>query len=96
MMKIEFFFCTLLAALLVSAGCASAEETSKQRQVASIVADLYPDANTVPPPSSQVAELKVPFRIGVAFVPDNSNAEFPLSEKERINLASSVSDAFSG
>ena len=47
-----------------------------------------------PQVSDKVAEIKVPFRVGVAFVPDNTNAEFRLPETDRIVLAGKVGEAF--
>ncbi len=94
-MKSKLVMVWLILATIVT-GCASVEKTSRQSQVASVMAYLFPNSGKVPPPSTQVAELKVPFRIGVAFVPDNSNPEFRLPEKERISLATQVREAFSG
>lgn len=78
------------------AGCAGMQKESKQRQVASMLAYLFPGSSEPPPPSDAVAVLNVPFRIGVAFVPDNStDPQFRLSEADRLNLAGKVRDAFS-
>jgi len=83
-----------LFALSIS-GCASMESGSRQRQVASMLAFLFPGTDQPPPPSDAVAVLNVPFRIGVAFVPDNADPAFRLSENERLRLAGLVRDAFS-
>jgi rhombotail lipoprotein len=89
------FFVPALAATAVLAGCASANKSNKQRQVASVLTFLFPDSKDgAPPVSTQVAVIKVPFRIGVAFVPDTTQAEFRLSETERQQLATRVRDAF--
>jgi len=84
--------CALLLAAL--AGCASLDPTTRQRQVASVLAYLFPGAERTPVAAQGVAELKVPFRIGVAFVPDTGPAPFRLPETERIALAGRVRDAF--
>ena len=76
------------------AGCASMNQANKQRQVASVLSFLFPGKEDPPAPSSQVAVLNVPFRIGVAFVPDNTRADMRLSETERQQLATKVRDAF--
>lgn len=76
------------------AGCASMNQANKQRQVASVLSFLFPGKEEPPAPSSQVAVLNVPFRIGVAFVPDTAKAEMRLPETERQRLASTVRDAF--
>lgn len=86
----------LLAACAVLAACASVEPSTKQRQVASVLTFLFPGSEQPPPPSEQVAVLNVPFRIGVAFVPDNADATFRLSETDRLKLAGQVRDAFAG
>ncbi len=84
----------LLAALLSS--CASLETSTKQRQVASVLAYLFPGSDPLPPNPDLVAELKVPFRLGIAFVPDNADPQFRLPENDRMKLAGQVRDAFAG
>ena len=87
----------LLLALLLGlfGGCASMDTAARQRQVGSVVAYLFPGSETPSIVADTVAELKVPFRIGVAFVPDTASPEFRLPENDRIKLASQVSEAFS-
>lgn len=75
-------------------GCASMDASTKQRQVASMLGFLYPNREQPPAPSDRVAVLKVPFRVGVAFVPDNGNPQFRLSETDRLRLADQVRAAF--
>lgn len=77
-------------------GCASMDKDNKQRQVASVLSFLFPGKQEPGPASDRVAEIKVPFRIGVAFVPDTAPAEFRLAETERQILAGRVRDAFAG
>jgi len=83
-----------LALGLGLSGCASMETSTKQRQVASVLSFLFPGADQPPPASDKVAMLNVPFRIGVAFVPDQADAKFRLSETDRLKLAGQVRDAF--
>lgn len=78
----------------VLAGCAAMDKSNRQRQVASVLSFLFPDKQEPPPPSQQVAEIRVPFRIGVAFVPDTGAPDTRLSEAERQVLAGKVRDAF--
>ena len=80
--------------VLLGGGCASMQKSTKQRQVASVLSYLYPGKEEVPPVSDAVAVIKVPFRIGVAFVPDSYEPEFRLAENERLALANKVRDAF--
>ncbi len=83
------------AAALALAGCSSMDGTTKSRQqVASLISFLFPGSSAPPAGSTQVAVLKVPFRIGIAFVPDNSVPAFRLSEADRQRLAGQVRDAF--
>jgi rhombotail lipoprotein len=86
----------LLSACATLAACASMEASTRQRQVASVLTFLFPGKDQPPPPSDQVAVLNVPFRIGVAFVPDQADASFRLSETDRLKLAGQVRDAFAG
>ncbi len=74
--------------------CAGMQQESKQRHVASVLKFLYPGSDTPEPPSQKLAEIHVPFRIGVAFVPDELGSASRLSEPERQALASRVRDAF--
>lgn len=86
----------VVAVLLVVglAGCAGMEKGSRERQVASMLAYLFPGAAEPPTQPDAVAVINVPFRIGVAFVPDNASPEFRLSEADRLKLAGQVRDAF--
>ena len=84
----------VLAAALALAACAATDKSNKQRQVASVISFLYPGSQEVPPVPDAIAVLKVPFRIGVAFVPDTADPNFRLPESERLRLAGLVRDAF--
>lgn len=95
MRKMGGLLAVVMVALLVGA-CASMEKTTKQRQVASVLAYLFPGAEQTPPIPDRVAELKVPFRLGVAFVPDSADPQFRLPESERLKLAGEVRSAFAG
>ena len=85
--------CILMVTLL--SGCASLDESNKQRQVASVLSYLYPGEEIAPEKTDKIAEIKVPFRIGVAFVPDTASPEFRLPESDRLKLADMVRDSFS-
>lgn len=91
-------FISILLALVVAlvfGGCASMDNSTKQRQVSSVLSYLFPGSDKGPPaPSNAVAVLDVPFRIGVAFVPDNTPPQFRLPESERMRLAGKVTEAF--
>lgn len=90
-------FPTLFATIiLLLGGCASMEQSSRQRQVASVLSYLYPETGNVPTAPESTAELHVPFRIGVAFVPDNTPPQFRLPESDRLKLSEKVRAAFTG
>ena len=82
--------------VLTLSACASMQGSSRQRQVASVLSYLFPGKEAAPPEAEKVAEIKVPFRIGVAFVPDSAAPQFRLPESDRLNLAGQVRDAFKG
>ena len=91
--------CLLFLALVLTAvgtiSCASMDKSSRQRQVASMLSYLFPGADQPPAASEAVAVLNVPFRIGIAFVPDTAEPAFRLPESDRLRLAGQVRDAFS-
>lgn len=93
MSKLISILMAAVAAVTLGA-CASMEKDARQRQVASVLEYLFSDSNHVPTSSDAVAELRVPFRIGIAFVPDNANPQFRLPESDRQKLATKVRDAF--
>lgn len=82
----------LVGLLLVA--CASIESSSKQHHVASVLAYLFPGKEATPVISDAVAEIQVPFRLGVAFVPDQEGSVFRLPETDRLKLATEVSKSF--
>lgn len=82
------------ASLAALAGCASIDSKTQQRQVASLIGYLFPGKDMPAEASTAKAVIKVPFRIGVAFVPDNGSPEFRLSETDRLRLAGQVREAF--
>lgn len=83
-----------LPALL--AACASMDKDARQRQVASLIGFLFPGAGKPDPANEAVAVLKIPLRVGVAFVPDTASPELRLAEFERLRLSGLVREAFAG
>ncbi len=75
-------------------------ERADQREVASLLSYLYPGKEPPTAAPQAVTELKVPFRVGIAFVPDSTPATgqsgFNLPETERRQLADRVREAFKG
>ena len=88
-------FIAVCAVALAVAGCAGMSKESRQRQQASMLSYLFPGSSEPPAASEAVAVINVPFKIGVAFVPDNADPQFRLSEADRLNLAGQVRNAFS-
>jgi rhombotail lipoprotein len=71
------------------------KQDGRQQQAASLIEFLYP-GKAAPPSVSvmNVAEIKPPLRIGLAFVPDNADVRFRITETERVALLEHVREAF--
>jgi rhombotail lipoprotein len=83
---------------LALGACAQMDNGNQQHQVASMLSFLFPKAQEQAAATGlpgQVSVIKVPFRIGVAFVPDTSGPQHRLAETDRLKLAAQVRDAFS-
>jgi rhombotail lipoprotein len=87
-------FRTLLCAvaLLLLAGCASMFAPRSVHQAGSVVDYLYPDAREAPNLQPSVTRLRLPVRVGIAFVPGGA-ASGP-SDLERQQLLERVKGAF--
>lgn len=72
------------------------QQRGEQRQVASLLNFLFPGKEPPTAAPERVTELRVPFRVGIAFVPDSMASPFALPETERRNLAERVREAFKG
>lgn len=88
-------FKTLLCALalLLLGGCASMFAPRSVHQAGSVVDYLYPDAREAPALQPSVTRLRLPARVGIAFVPGGA-AGGP-SDLERQQLLERVKAAFS-
>lgn len=82
---------TLLASL---AGCASWVATMGNKQVASTVDYLYPNAKEAPQMKAGVTTLRPPIKVGIAFVPGSGPRE-GLPEADKLKLLERVKTAFS-
>jgi len=82
------------AALLALAGCASMFNHGGMRQAGSVVDYLYPDAKEAPSLQPTVTRLRLPVRVGIAFVP-GAGQNGGLAESERLHLLERVKGAFS-
>lgn len=84
----------VLAALLLGA-CSSTQPDKRQRQAASLIEFLYPGKEVATPVAvANIAEIKVPFRVGLAFVPDDAEPRFRITEAERLDLLAGVRQGF--
>ncbi len=89
-----------LMASALSAGCASLWQEmgssggARQGVSSSLVDYLYPGGEQPPQFDGSVPELKLPLRVGLAFVPSNSGSTPGLSEAHKAELLSRVRDAF--
>ena len=81
----------ILCATLALAGCASWYEPASKAQRGTVVEYLYPKGEQ-PTLSPSVPELRLPLRVGIAFVPGNGYGD--LSETERNLLLNRVKAAF--
>ena len=65
-MKLRAIIISALLALV--AGCLYTGHSSQTRNSSSLVSFLYPNGST-PPPQNEIPELRVPLRVGLAFLP---------------------------
>jgi rhombotail lipoprotein len=81
----------LLGSALLLSGCYSTRGPRKTERSSSVVNYLYPDqANPLPPTSIPV--LRLPLRVGIAFVPGKSD----ISEQQKTVLLERVAAEFKG
>ena len=85
-------FCVaLLGSALLLGGCFSTRGPRQTERSSSVVSYLYPDqANPLPPTSIPV--LRLPLRVGIAFVPGKSD----ISEQQKTVLLERVAAEFKG
>jgi rhombotail lipoprotein len=91
-------FLTLLyvSALLALGGCASMFGSHNgTRQAGSIVDYLYPDAKEPPKMEPTVTRLRLPVRVGIAFVPGSGYGGGGLQEAAKTQLLERVKASFS-
>lgn len=89
-------FALLLAVSLILSGCGSMLSPRTEKQNASVVDYLYPDAKDPPRMQAEVTRLKLPVKVGIAFVPSAAGwgANTQLSETEKLKLLERVKSAF--
>lgn len=84
----------LLWLVLLLSGCASWFPQSQNKQTGSVVDYLYAGKQTAMQP--EVTTLRLPLRVGIAFVPSQHWGQAGSSEEERLRLLEQVKAAFGG
>ena len=92
MNRLKTLLCVL--ALLALGGCASMFQHTGARQAGSIVDYLYPDAKEPPKMEPTVTRLRLPVRVGIAFVPGGGRGAVP-QDAEQMQLLEKVKASFS-
>ena len=87
-----FRYLFLMTFAVALAGCASMSDRGA-RHAGSIVDFLYPKASVPPALAPTVTELRLPVRVGIAFVPGTSRGIAP-SEMEKQQMLERVKGAF--
>ena len=96
------YFATLLCAVMLPiSGCAILSQGlcspgchSETRQSSSLVNFLYPDGK-VPPASNSIPELRVPLRVGLAFLPSQGTyGTPPLDPSQKNDLLQRIRERF--
>jgi rhombotail lipoprotein len=90
----RFLTLFFVLALLALGGCASIFEHGGKRQAGSIVDYLYPDAKEPPKMEPTVTRLRLPVRVGIAFVPGAGRGAGP-QEAAQAQLLERVKASFS-
>jgi rhombotail lipoprotein len=90
----RFLTLFFVLALLALGGCASIFDHGGKRQAGSIVDYLYPDAKEPPKMEPTVTRLRLPVRVGIAFVPGAGRGAGP-QEAAQAQLLERVKASFS-
>lgn len=96
----KMFVLGLLALSLT--GCAAmwggffGDSSYRQGSSSSLVDFLYPNGEVPPPADGVVPELRLPLRVGLAFVPSRSGVTGGLTESHKQQLLDKVRAAFAG
>lgn len=91
MNRLKTLLCVV--ALLALGGCASMFQHTGERQAGSIVDYLYPNAKEPPKMEPTVTRLRLPVRVGIAFVPGGGRGA--PQDAEQMQLLEKVKAAFS-
>jgi len=87
----------IVAFSLVLMACSSFFGGSTRQGVSSSLVDyLYPKGEPPPPQTAAVPHLKLPLKVGLAFVPSGLREDLALPESERIRMLNDVKARFAG
>ena len=97
----RLFMMTALATMaLALAGCDALQEgtcvphcRSQTQNSSSLVSFLYPDGKVMPPTDS-IPELKVPLRVGLAFLPSQGYTNAPVTAAQKELLLQRIRERF--
>jgi rhombotail lipoprotein len=98
----KIFACAALIVGMSLSGCAIVEHAfcapgceSQNHNSSSLVSFLYPNGRT-PPPNNSIPELRVPLRVGLAFLPSQfSGGNAPLDAAQKQELLERIRQRFS-
>ncbi len=91
-MKLRAIFLLTLSA---AAGCTFTSHSSQSHNSTSLVSFLYPNGST-PPPQNAIPELRVPLRVGLAFLPtQRAFGDVALEAAHREELLERIRQKFS-
>jgi rhombotail lipoprotein len=65
-----------LATALLASGCSTSGDSRRSGTSSSLVEFLYPDGEVPPRHDTQVPHLRLPLRVGLAFVPETRNSGY--------------------
>jgi rhombotail lipoprotein len=84
----------IVALALLSSGCASWLKHDQVKHSGSVVDYLYGQQSKPPALTPEVATLKLPVRVGIAFVPSTSWSQTGVPEAEQVRMLETVKAAF--
>lgn len=90
----------LVAAFVMFAGCEAlstmwgGQPATRTGASSSVVEFLYPDGAVPPKPSGELPVLRLPIKVGLAFVPGTQGRAGPLSEPQKLDLLEGVRAKF--
>ena len=92
--KNNVFF--IVVVVFILSGCSGIMGNSKRSVSSNLVDYLYPDGQLINHQNDKIPHLKLPLKIGIAFIPEReSDSSFTISEAEKQQLMDKVVQQFS-